>query len=154
MNVKVLLISFVVLFLGTVVCYADNPHMGAWKLNEANSKLNPGGSKNTMVVYEAAGDMIKATVDGIDGSGAPIHNEWTGKFDGKDYSVTGDATSDMRAYKMINPRTLAMTNKKDGKVVLIARIIVAADGKTRTVTVNTTDANGRKVTSTAFYDKQ
>ena len=151
---KVLLLSFVVLCLGTVVCYADNPHMGAWKLNEAKSKLNPGGSKNTIVTYEAAGEMIKATVDGTDGSGNPIHNEWIGKFDGKDYSVTGDATSDMRAYKMINARTLAMTNKKGGKVVLTARITVAANGKTRTVTVNTTDATGKKITSTAFYDKQ
>jgi len=151
---KVLLLSFVVLCLGTVVCYADNPHMGAWKLNEAKSKLNPGGSKNTMVTYEAAGEMIKATVDGTDGSGNPIHNEWIGKFDGKDYSVSGDATSDMRAYKMINARTLAMTNKKGGKVVLTARITVAANGKTRTVTVNTTDATGKKITSTAFYDKQ
>jgi len=154
MNFKVLLLSFVVFCLSTVVGYADNPHMGAWKLNEAKSKLNPGGSKNTMVAYEAAGDMIKATVDGIDGSGNPIHSEWTGKFDGKDYAVTGDATSDMRAYKVINARTLTMTSKKDGKVVLTARITVAADGKTRTVTVNTTDANGKKVTSIAFYDKQ
>ena len=154
MTFKVLLLSFVVLCLSTVVCYADNPHMGAWKLNEANSKLNPGGSKNTMVVYEAAGDMIKATVDGIDGSGAPIHNEWTGKFDGKDYSVTGDTTSDMRAYRMINARTLAMTNKKDGKVVLIARIIVAADGKTRTVTTTGTDGQGQKVNNVAVYEKQ
>ena len=154
MTFKVLLLALVVLCLSTVVCYADNPHMGAWKLNEAKSKLNPGGSKNTMVTYEAAGEMIKATVDGTDGSGNPIHNEWTGKFDGKDYSVSGDATSDMRAYKMINARTLAMTNKKGGKVVLTARIIVAANGKTRTVTVNTTDATGKKITSTAFYDKQ
>jgi len=154
MNFKILILSLVVLCLSTVVCYADNPHMGAWKLNEAKSKLNPGGSKNTMVTYEAAGEMIKATVDGTDGSGNPIHNEWTGKFDGKDYSVTGDATSDMRAYKMINARTLAMTNKKGGKVVLTARITVAANGKTRTVTVNTTDATGKKITSTAFYDKQ
>jgi hypothetical protein len=98
--------------------------------------------------------MIKATVDGTDGSGNPIHNEWIGKFDGKDYSVTGDATSDMRSVQMINARTLAMTNKKGGKVVLTARIIVAANGKTRTVTVNTTDATGKKITSTAFYDKQ
>jgi hypothetical protein len=154
MNFKILMLSIIVLCLSTVVCYADNPHMGAWKLNEAKSKLNPGGSKNTMVVYEAAGDMIKVTVDGVDGSGNPIHNEWTGKFDGRDYSVTGDADSDMRAYTKISPRTLAMTNKKDGKVVLTARITVAAYGRTRTVTVSTTDANGTKVTSTAFYDKQ
>jgi len=36
-------------------------------------------------VYEAAGDSVKVTVAGIDGDGKPTHNEWTGKFDGKDY---------------------------------------------------------------------
>jgi hypothetical protein len=96
---KVLLLSFVVLCLGTVVCYADNPHMGAWKLNEAKSKLNPGGSKNTIVTYEAAGEMIKATVDGTDGSGNPIHNEWTREVRRQRLLRHGDATSDMRAYK-------------------------------------------------------
>jgi len=40
--------------------------MGTWKLNEAKSKLAPGVPKNTTVVYEAAGDNVKVTVDGTD----------------------------------------------------------------------------------------
>jgi hypothetical protein len=40
--------------------------MGTWKLNEAKSKLAAGLPKNTSVTYEAAGDNIKATVDGVD----------------------------------------------------------------------------------------
>jgi hypothetical protein len=31
---------------------------------------------------------VKITVDGVDANGKPAHNEWTGKFDGKDYSIT------------------------------------------------------------------
>src|SRR5437763_16272817 len=50
-----------------------------------------------LVGYEAAGDSVKVTVDGVDGDGKPAHNEWTGKFDGKDYSVTGDPNADMRS---------------------------------------------------------
>jgi hypothetical protein len=106
------------------------------------------------VVYEAAGDSIKVTVDGIDGAGKPTHNEWTGKFDGKDYPLTGDPTADTRSYKKINDNTAELTNKKDGKVVLAGRIVVSADGKTRTVTANGTDANGKKIKSTTVYDKQ
>jgi hypothetical protein len=34
------------------------------------------------------------------------------------------------------------------------KIVVSADGKGRTVTVSGTDASGKKVTSTAVYDKQ
>ena len=110
--------------------------------------------KNTMVVYEAAGDSVKVTVDGVDGDGKPAHNEWTGKFDGKDYSVTGDPNADMRSYKKVNDHTLTVTNKKDSKVTMSARVVVSADSKTRTTTASGKDAKGQKVSSTAVYDKQ
>jgi len=128
--------------------------MGTWKLNEAKSKLPAGAPKNTMVVYETAGDNVKVTVDGIDGDGKPTHNEWTGKFDGKDYPITGDPASDTRSYKKVNGNTTDLTNKKGGKVTITGRIVVSADGKSRTVTVSGTDAKGNKVKSTAVYDKQ
>jgi len=106
------------------------------------------------VVYEAAGDQVKVTVDGIDGTGQPTHNEWTGKFDGKYYAVTGDPTSDTRSYRRINSRTLALSAKKGSKVVLTGTITVSRNGKTRTVVTNGTDAKGKRVHNTAVYDKQ
>ena len=45
---------------------------------------------------------MKVTVDGTDGEGKALHSEWTGKYDGKDYPVTGDPISDARSYKKIN----------------------------------------------------
>src|SRR4029077_14893994 len=100
------------------------------------------------------GDKIKVTIDGVDGKGKPTHNEWTGKFDGKDYPVTGDPHSDSRALKEIDARTSELTVKKNDKVTMTGKIAVAADGKSRTVTVSGTDTAGKKVTSTAVYDKQ
>ena len=41
-----------------------------------------------------------------------------------------------------------------GKVTISGQVKVSADGKTRTVTVNATDAAGKKVKGTAVYDKQ
>src|SRR5882672_6396786 len=116
MKGRVILLTLAVLFASVTVCLAQNPHMGTWKLNEAKSKFSPGAPKNTTVVYEAAGDSVKVIVDGVDGAGNPTHNEWTGKFDGKPYAVIGDPTTDTRTYRKINNRTLALTNKKDGKV--------------------------------------
>jgi flavin-dependent dehydrogenase len=46
------------------------------------------------------------------------------------------------------------TTKKDGKVTGSSRIVIAADGKSRTVTTNLTDPAGKKMHSVAFYDKQ
>jgi hypothetical protein len=154
MKARTAVSTLLMLFVGATVCFAANPHLGTWKLNEAKSKLTPGTSKNLTVSYEAVGDDIKATLDGVDADGKPTHSEWTGKFDGKDYPATGDSTSDMRSYKQIDDRTLEVTAKKDGKVTLTARIVISADGKTRKVTVHSTDASGKKIMNAAVYDKQ
>src|SRR5262249_59445283 len=115
---------------------ADDAQMGTWKLNETKSKFSAEATKNHTVVYETVGENVKITVDGTDKDGKSTHNEWTGKFDGKDYPVTGDPASDMRSYKKVNDHTLKMTVKKDGKVTASGRIVVSAEGKSRTV--NTT----------------
>jgi hypothetical protein len=154
MNRRKSVLTLVAVLFAATISFAQNPHLGTWKLNEAKSKSAPGMQKNLTVTYEAVGDNIKATLDGVDGQGKPTHSEWTGKFDGKDYPVTGDATSDTRSYKKIDDRTLEATGKKDGKVVLTAHIAISADGKTRNLTVHSTDAAGKKVTSSAVYDKQ
>jgi hypothetical protein len=155
MKKKTILLTLAAMFAVVAVCFAaDNPNMGTWKLNEAKSKFPAGATKNNMVVYAAAGDSVKVTVDGVTADGKAVHDEWTGKFDGKDYPVTGEPTYDSRSYKQVDARTLSMTLKKDGKVVGTGRIAVSADGKTRTVTVTLTDAMGKKMSSTAVYDKQ
>src|SRR5262245_22957064 len=148
------ILTCVLVLAGVGLCFAADPNMGTWKLNEAKSKLNPAAGKNTTVVYAAAGDSVKVTVDGVDKDGKPTHNEWTGKYDGKDYPVTGDPTQDMRSYTQVDAKTLGLTVKKDGKVTLSGKIVVAADGKSRTVTLTGTDAAGKKVESLTVYDKQ
>jgi hypothetical protein len=134
--------------------FASDQNMGTWKLNEAKSKIPAMAPKNNKVVYEAAGDNIKVTVDGVDAQGKPTHNEWMGKFDGKDYPLVGDPSADTRSYKKIDEHRTELTNKKAGKVTATGRIVIAPDGKSRTVTVEGTDPGGKKVTYSGVYDKQ
>ena len=161
MKAKTIVLTLAIVFVAASIYVVANPqlaavklHMGTWKLNESKSKVPAGAVKNNTVVYEASGDNIKVTVDGVDASGSAIHSEWTGKFDGKDYPVTGDPQADMRAYRRVNARTLTFTNKKGGKATVTGRVVVSRDGKSRTVTTTATDAQGKKITSTAVYDKQ
>jgi hypothetical protein len=154
MKPKTILMTLVVLFAGAAACLAADANMGTWKLNEAKSKFGPGATKNMTVVYEVVGDKVKVTVDGIDSDGKPVHHEWTGNFDGKDYPVVGDPSSDARAYKKVDASTMELTTKKGGKVSATGRIVVAADGKSRTLTTTGTNAKGAKITNTAVYDKQ
>ena len=128
--------------------------MGTWKLNEAKSKITPGTTKNTQVVYSSMFGQVKIKSDGIDAHGKPINVEWSGKFDGKDYPLAGDPNSDSRSYTKVNERTLTTTAKKNAKVIGTAQIVVSADGKSRTVTINGTTPQGKKFRNTAVYDKQ
>ena len=154
MKIRTILLTMAALFAVVAVCFAADVNMGSWKLNEAKSKISPGAPKNTMVVIAPAGDNVKVTVDAVGADGKPAHNEWTGKFDGKDYPLTGDPRSNMRAYRQVNDHTQDLTEKKDGKITTTGRIVVSADGKNRTVTASRTDADGKKISFTYFYDKQ
>jgi hypothetical protein len=147
-------LTLVLFAIGVAVSFAADVNIGTWKLNEAKSKIGAGAPKNTTVVYEAAGDNVKVTTDGTDSSGNPTHSEWTGKYDGKYDSVTGDPNTDSRSVTKVNDHTLATSNKKGDKVVSTGRIVVAPDGKSRTLTMSGTNAAGKKYTSTAVYDKQ
>jgi len=154
MKTRSIVLALALCVVGVAASLAENPNMGTWKLNEAKSKIATGMMKNNTVVYSAEGDSIKVTTDGVDGTGKPMQTEWTGKFDGKDYPLTGDPTADSRSYHKVSDHVMPLANKKDGKPVTTGKIVVSADGKTRTLTVSGTDSSGKKVTGTAVYDKQ
>jgi len=154
MKPRRVVLTLAVCFIGTTLCLAQQNLMGTWKLNEAKSKLAPGAAKNNTVVYEPAGDSVKVTIDGTDAAGNPTHNEWTGKFDGRDYPVTGDPNSDSRSYDLRSAHKMGFKVKKEKKVTTTGTIIVSGDGKSRTVIASGTDAQGKKFKSTAVYDKQ
>ncbi len=154
MKTRATVLTLALGLIAVAVSFASSPNMGTWKLNEAKSKVPAMAPKNNTVVYEAVGDKVKVTVDGTDAAGKPSHNEWTGKFDGKDYPLTGDPNADTRSYKKVDDRTTELTNKKAGKVTATGKIVISADGKSRTVTVSGIDPSGKKVEYTAVYDKQ
>jgi hypothetical protein len=154
MKTRTTVLVLVALAIGATLCFASDVNMGTWKLNEAKSKIDAGTPKNLTVIYEMDGDKVKVTVDGVDGQGKPTHNVWTGKFDGKDYAVTGDPNSDARSVKKVDDHNLELTVKKGGKVTVTGKIVVAADGKSRTLTTSGMDSAGKKVETVAFYDKQ
>src|SRR5437899_12303339 len=154
MKARTILLTLALCFVAVAVCFAEDVQIGTWKLNQAKSKLSRNASKNNTVVYEALGDNVKVTVDGTDRDGKPTHNEWSGKFDGKDYPVIGDPNQDKRSYTKIDDHTLGFNVRKAGNVTTSGRIAVSADGKSRTVTTSGTDPQGKKFKSTAVYDKQ
>jgi hypothetical protein len=154
MKTRSIVLAIVACFVGVSLSFAQNPNMGTWKLNEAKSKIPAGMMKNTTVTYIEDGDNVKVTTEGTGGDGSALHTEWTGKFDGKDYPLTGDPTADTRSYNKVDDHTLTLENKKGGSVTTSGKIVVSADGKTRTLTASGKNAAGKKVTGKSVYDKQ
>ena len=154
MKTRSIVVTFVLCLLALTVCFAEDPNIGTWQLNEAKSTIPAGVGKNTTVVYSAAGSAIKVTTDGVDAAGQPAHTEWTGKFDGKPYPVTGDPNVDYRAYKAKGERTLLPANMKGDKTVSNGKVELAKDGKSRTLEITNFAADGKKAHTKYVYDKQ
>jgi hypothetical protein len=145
------------LFVSSTLCAETDVTAGTWKLNAAESKYTPAAqARYETINIEAVGDNMdfKVILDGTDSAGQKVHAEWTGKYDGKDYPVTGSPDIDSLAYTKRDDRHYDSTNKRSGKVRGTAKIVYSADGKTRTVTSSGTNSKGKKVSATAVYDKQ
>ena len=135
---------------------SKDPFVGTWKLNVAKSKYNPGPAPKSQVsTYESAGQGYKVSVKSEPASGAPQEWSYTTSLDGKESAITGNnPNADMVTVKRVDAHTLETVNKKSGKVTTSQKNVVAADGKTRTVTTTGTDGEGRTVNNMAFYEKQ
>jgi len=154
MKTRAIVASLVGLLVGVSLSLAADLNMGVWKLNAAKSKFGDGAAVASTVTYEMAGENVKVTVDGTTKDGKAVHNVWVGKYDGKDYPVTGDAPYDSRAYTKVDDHTISMVVKKGGKVLANGTITVAPDGKSRTVKVKATDPKATNRDQDASYDKQ
>jgi hypothetical protein len=82
------------------------------------------------------------------------HWDFSAKFDGKDYPISGDPDRDMASVKKVNDFTLEVVNKKAGKVTTSMTLVVAKDGKSRTNTVTGKNAAGVAINNVLFFDKK
>jgi hypothetical protein len=133
-----------------------DPRLGVWKLNLEKSKYGSRPQPKSVTVTWAAqeDDMIKYTAKGIDPMGQPTQVEFSAKFDGTDYAVTGSPLLDTVAVRRIVALTHEATGKKEGKVILTTKGLISDDGKTDTTVWTGTDEKGQPQSWTTVMDKQ
>jgi ABC-type transport system substrate-binding protein len=133
----------VLLTFGVTLWSADLA-IGTWKLNTAKSKYHPGSApKSATITYEETADGIKRTGESIDADGNKTSFEYTAKYDGKDYPVSGSELFDAIALTRFNDQTVEIALKKSVKVVTTARRFVPKDGKTMKFTISGTNGQGQ-----------
>lgn len=96
---------------------------GSWK----GEKQEASDTALTLT-YKVNGDEL--TMNTLTGQ------SYTAKLDGTDAPYKGDPGTTTVSVKMLNKVTLEETHKRDGKVVLIAKLTVASDGKSATWVVD------------------
>jgi len=134
-----------------------NPLLGAtWKLNLEKSKFNPGPApRSSTLTYEAVGQGLRATNEGVDAQGNPTKGVFGPYFyDGKSYPVTGVPAYDATTNRIVNDSTVEMTRTKAGKVIQTTIRALSPDGKTLTFTTTGLNANGQQINDVGVYDKQ
>jgi len=143
-----------------------DPMVGTWKLNLEKSKFTsdyPAPKSETILIEQQDGG-VKVTADPINFRGKPAHVIYSLMFDGKDYPVTGapqdaefgfgNASTDTVAVKRMNPRTVSVIRKQNGKVVSTQKIAISKDGKERISDWMAKNAKGEPITWMTIFDRQ
>jgi hypothetical protein len=135
---------------------AADHFLGTWKLNLAKSKYNPPelAPKSQTITREAVEGGMKIITDGVDALGKATHNEYSARFDGKDYPWTGQANADTISMLRIDDEYYEAIWKLKGEVTLTSNTVVSKDGRTLTTTQSGKDAEGRAVLNMSVFDRQ
>jgi len=146
----------------SVAAQAPESLAGTWKLNATKSKYDPAelANKSGTVTYTFSTEGVTTVVDQVNVKGQKVHVEYTATLDGADHPWKGtidgkpNPAQDALSFKKLDAHTYHVENKLKGKVLTINHIVVAPDGKSRTVTITGTNAAGQKVHHVVVYDKQ
>lgn len=112
---------------------------GSWRAYQTNRSSN-----GSLITY-------KCTKEGFSGQ-TPLGEKFDAKFDGKFYPVEDDPGHTLVAAKLLNPNTVELTHMRKDKIVSVARLAVAPDGKTLHVIFENKDAG--TTTTFDFHKKQ
>jgi len=74
------------------------------------------------LTYKVNGDMLTMNT--------PTGQSYTAKLDGTDAPYKGDPGTTSVSVKMLDKNTLEETDKRDGRIIAVAKLTVSADGKT------------------------
>ena len=135
---------------------ADDPMLGSWKLNTAKSKFGAGPAikAETNQVEPYGGNGIKLTAQITKPDGTKVTESYAGTFDGKEFAVGGDPNVDAAYLKRIDANTMERVNKRAGNPTTTMHYVVSKDGKTKTVTVTGTTAQGKPVDTILVFERQ
>ena len=133
---------------------AKDPLEGSWLLNVEKSTFKGApGPKGQTRTYSLHDGVEKLTARGVSYDRKPTLVKYEARYDGKDYDMTGSLGGDKISLRRIDANTTESSQKRGGKVVIVATRTVSADGKTLTVVSKGTTAEGQLIDSTLIFER-
>jgi hypothetical protein len=114
----------------------DEPWLGAWELNAGKSRIAASAKpKFDFRTFTPTANGEHAIYVTIESDGKPTRSECSIVYDGTDQPVVAGEPGETLAFTRASARSLAFTNKQNGKLVSTGTRAVSADGNVLTVTV-------------------
>jgi hypothetical protein len=129
---KSLLLASLLAFLTPIISRAQSSIDGNWKFDVNKIKMP---EKPEVYLLQDGMYHCKTCVPPVDV-----------KADGQDQKVSGHPYYDTVAVRVVDDRTVEVTDKKDGKTVLSYKTVVSPDGKTATTEFSDSTASTEPVT--------
>jgi len=156
-----LMLVIVVLGLAGPLWAADNPDIGTWKLNLAQSKGIVHAPKELTWVFRAIGDQMEVTATGIEADGSPISYKLTYPQAGGAVTILASPAAGAPAgppptiiVTIVSPNRKFLTLLKDGKQQEFQDAVISEDGKTKRIRAKGNDLQGEPVDSLEVWDRQ
>jgi hypothetical protein len=154
-----LIVSFIAVGTGEVLtAQSTSPNepdqlVGAWRLDVAKSRYRPGPAPISETrTYVRTGENVLGVILREFANGRRERIEYTANYD-REYPVTGTDDYDMVVLKRIDRSTSEAVLSHAGRVFGTARRVIAADGKSMTITFRRDSETGVSVLNSAYYDR-
>lgn len=127
--------------------------VGAWRLDVAKSRYRPGPAPTSETrTYVRQGENVLGVILREFADGRRERIEYTANYD-REYPVTGTEDYDHVVLKRIDRSTSEAVLSHAGRVFGTARRVIAADGKSMTITFQRDSDTGVSVLNFAYYDR-
>jgi hypothetical protein len=140
-----------------VLLAQDNPRLGTWRLNVADSTFSgtkaPQSETRTVI---AQGDGEQVTYEGVRADGSRFSYAFTTNNDGRDALISGDEPfgADTIATTRVDADTVKATLKKGVKTLVTTTSVVSKDGKVTANTLEGTNAQGQPISQVLVWERQ
>jgi hypothetical protein len=135
---------------------ARNPFVGTWDLDVVKSTFSAAAPRSRVIVFEAVDNGVKQIMTTYDAGGASDQNEYTARFDGKDYPLT-NSVIDSVSLKRISANRIERVGKRHASgetIVERSTREVSVDGKTLTISTKGTSFDGVDYESVQVYKRR